>query len=148
MSQASRVRTLERLTRRADYLAAAKGRRHHTPRLSLQAAERPAECDVGETARVGLTVSRKVGNAVERNRVKRRLRAALRQMAEGAGAECPARPRFDYVVVARREALAAPFVHLVDDLREGIAAVHRPRGAQRARRVPPIDRPAHSRESQ
>lgn len=117
----------ERLRRRADYLAAAKGRRHHTPRMTLQAAERAAQPD-GGAPRFGLTVSRKVGNAVVRNRVKRRLRAALRSLA--VSGDAAGSPRFDYVVVARSEALAAPFDSLLDDLRHGIAAVHAPRSAR------------------
>jgi ribonuclease P protein component len=95
--------------------------------MSLQAAERAAQPD-GNAARFGITVTRKVGNAVVRNRVKRRLRAALRSLATPADAAGEA--RFDYVVVARREALAAPFDSLLDDLRHGIAAVHAPRSAR------------------
>src|SRR4051794_16760064 len=81
----------DRLTRRADYVAAAKGRRFHSASLSLQAIERPAAAAKADAkpgserpARFGLTVSRKVGNAVVRNRVKRRLREALRRIEAGA----------------------------------------------------------------
>lgn len=128
----------ERLRRRADYLAAAKGRRHHSPRMSLQAAERTAP-GPSEAPRFGLTVSRKVGNAVKRNRVKRRLRAALRLLAapvQGQDAPALGQPRFDYVVVARSEAIGAPFESLLDDLRHGLAAVHAPRGARSAGKRP------------
>jgi ribonuclease P protein component len=127
--------------------------------MTLQAAERAA-VDAGEQARFGLTVSRKVGNAVERNRVKRRLRAALRALAAASPGKAGAplgKPRFDYVVVARREAMAAPFESLLDDLRHGVAGVHAPRGARpsgnrsgppgSARRPEPADSPDRSPES-
>ena len=60
--------------------------------------------------RVGYTVSKKVGNAVERNRVRRRLRAAVRESLER-------RPGRDYVVIGRRAALTRPWTALVDDLK-------------------------------
>lgn len=63
-----------------------------------------------EAARLGVTVTRKVGTATERNRIKRRLRAALRLCAQSA------QPGVDYVVVARRDLLAAPFASIVTDL--------------------------------
>ena len=62
---------MERLRQRADFIAAAGGRKLATAAFVLQARER----DDGGPARVGFTVSKKVGNAVERNRVRRRLRA-------------------------------------------------------------------------
>lgn len=62
------------LTRRREFLAAAKGRRHHAALFTIQALRRsPLE----GPARFGLTVTGKTGNAVERNRIKRRLRAAI-----------------------------------------------------------------------
>jgi ribonuclease P protein component len=142
----------DRLTRREDYVAAAKGRRFHLAAFSVQAAERrglPEGADAG-CPRFGLTVSRKVGNAVVRNRVKRRLREALRALArpEGGGsgqplsAELPA-PTFDYVIVARTEALSRPFAGLVDDLAAGITGVHQRRGPQPGSPGPGPNRPPH-----
>ena len=74
----------------------------------MQALGRP-QAENG--ARVGFTVSRKVGNAVERNRARRRLRAAAEQVMPAhtlAG--------HDYVIVGRRETLKRPFASLVADL--------------------------------
>jgi ribonuclease P protein component len=142
----------DRLTRRGDYVAAAKGRRFHLAAFSVQAAERrglPEGADPG-CARFGLTVSRKVGNAVVRNRVKRRLREALRALALPAApdaactlpAELPA-PTFDYVIVARTDALARPFAGLVEDLAAGIAGVHQRRGPRPGPSGPVPDRSSH-----
>ena len=111
-----------RLTRRPEFqAAAAEGRRFNTERMSLQGRRR-AEQEVPEGLRVGLTLTRKVGHATERNRIKRRLRVALRQAASGFRSE-PA----DIVVIGRRAALAAPFSLLVEDLGRAIQAVMRPR---------------------
>ncbi len=87
--------------------------------FTLQAAKRPPD-DGLATPRIGFTVTRKVGNAVVRNRIRRRLRAAI-QVAEPleAKADC------DYVLMARREALTRPFADLVDDLRRAFRAVGR-----------------------
>ena len=60
--------------------------------------------------RVGFTVSRQVGNAVERNRVRRRFREMVRLSAAGAG---QLRPGHDYVLIGRRAALAAPFGNMM-----------------------------------
>ena len=71
----------------------------------------------GEAAgiRVGYTVTKKTGNAVERNRIRRRLREVARQAAPGH-----AMPGFDYVVIARREALAQKFEAMIAQLAEGL----------------------------
>ena len=67
---------------------------------------------------VGLTVTKKTGNSPERNRIKRRLRAALRACAPELQAQ------HDYVLVGRREALTLPFSKVVSDLSSAIAKVH------------------------
>lgn len=129
----------DRLTRRAEYVAASKGRRFHTALLTVQAAERAQDAAPDAVSpRFGLTVSRRVGNAVVRNRVKRRLREALKRLA-GEPQGSPGQAHFDYVIVARREALDAQFHDLVTAVTEGIGGVHRPRrkGAGRAPRSSP-----------
>jgi ribonuclease P protein component len=109
--------SLERLKRRSDFRAAAGGLRAASRAFVLQARCRG---DQG-AARVGFTVSRQVGNAVERNRVRRRLREMVRVTAAGAGGLLDApddgrlHPGHDYVLVGRRAALAAPFADMVQE---------------------------------
>jgi ribonuclease P protein component len=104
------------LTWRADFVRASGARRQSTPSLTLQARARGDEAPL----RVGFTCSRKVGNAVARNRAKRRLRAAARAvLAEGG------RPGWDYVLVGRPEATAArAWPDLLADLAGALARVH------------------------
>jgi ribonuclease P protein component len=111
---------MERLVRRADFLAAAAGRRAGAPTFTLQARARADET----SPRVGLTVTKRAGTAVERNRIKRRLRAALRETVPMAG-----RPGFDYVILARRETISRPFALLKDDLSAAFARAHRDKAA-------------------
>lgn len=80
------------------------------PGFVLQAA--PAPADIPRPAiRVGFTVSRKVGNAVQRNRVRRRLREVARRVIPAQ-----ARPDLDYVLVGRQAALERDFAVLCQDL--------------------------------
>ena len=106
-----------RLLKRGDFLAAAKGKRASTGLFTLQCIGTAP--DAGP--RLGLTVSKKAGGAVERNRIRRRLRQAVRQIAPVA-----ARPGHDYVIVARQELLGAKFDQLLADLKSAFARVHQP----------------------
>ena len=104
------------LTRRADYVACSRAARTGASSFSLQGRDRGD----GAPLRVGYTASKKVGNAVARNRAKRRLRAAAREAIHAEG-----RPGWDYVLVGRPEATAAAaWSDLVADLRRALARVH------------------------
>lgn len=109
-----------RLKKRADFLAAAKGRRQHQHSFVLQAREREPAPDTVESARVGFTVTKKVGNSVVRNRIRRRLREAVRLADESLFQPC-----CDYVLAARREVLAAPFDELRGELARALKKIHR-----------------------
>ena len=91
---------MERLRQRADFLAAATGSKAPASGFVLQARRRRDDGAV----RVGFTVSKKVGNAVERNRVRRRLREIVRR-----NAALIAENGHDYVVIGRRAAVEMPF---------------------------------------
>lgn len=106
-----------RLKRRAEFQHVARGQRWQTEAFVLQAAQR-TEAD-GLGARVGFTATRKIGGAVERNRLRRRLKEALRRAEK-----LDARADHDYVVVARRAALSRPFELLRADLNRAFAAIH------------------------
>jgi ribonuclease P protein component len=106
---------MERLKRRTDFRATATGARAPASTFVLQARARGDE----GACRVGFTVSKQVGNAVERNRVRRRLRETVR--LAGAAA---LRAGHDYVLVGRRAALAAPFRDLTRELGAALHRVH------------------------
>ncbi len=106
---------MERLRQRADFLAAATGIKVPASAFVLQTLKRQ---DPGPI-RVGFTVSKKVGNAVERNRVRRRLREAVRLSGGGRF-----QPGHDYVLVGRRPALELPFDRIRQDLEQAVARAH------------------------
>ena len=111
---------IARLKRRAEFQRVSRGRRKSVEAFTLQSARREDGQSASSGARVGFTVTKKVGNAVERNRIRRRLQEALR-----AARPLEAREGHDYVVMARREALARSFAALVADLREAFRAIER-----------------------
>lgn len=116
--QDPRSAVVERLKRRSDFRAAADGVRASGRAFVLQTRQRGGD----DPIRVGFTVSRQVGNAVERNRVRRRLREIVR-LAPAAGTE-PLRPGHDYVLIGRRAALAVPFGEMMQDLDKALVRVH------------------------
>jgi ribonuclease P protein component len=113
---------MDRLRQRAEFLAVAAGAKIPAAGFVLQARRRDDE----GPARVGFTVSKKVGTAVERNRVRRRLREAVRRSAS----RCM-RAGHDYVIVGRRAALTVDFARLMGDLEQSLACVHKSRHAAR-----------------
>jgi len=123
---------LDRLKKRADFLRVAGLRRKWAaPGLILQAAPTPAAGLGAPPAcvRVGFTVSKKVGNAVCRNRARRRLREAVAALFPTRAA-----PGIDYVVIGRRETLDRSYSLLLQDLTTALKRV----GALRADPRPPL----------
>jgi ribonuclease P protein component len=91
----------------------------------IEAKARPA--DTTPTGpRFGFTVTKRLGSAVVRNRIRRRLKEALRTQALAS-----AEAGIDYVVIARAAALRRSFDALADDFQQGLAKVHRKTGATR-----------------
>lgn len=114
--------TLLRLKTRPEYLRVARGRRYAAPGLVLQAKEQTPGTHHGSQVGVGFTATKKTGNAVARNRIKRRLRAAADQVLPGT-----AKPGFDYVLVGRAATFDRPWQSLLDDLGLALQMVHQPR---------------------
>lgn len=106
------------LKKRAEFLAAARARRQPADGFLLQARDRGD----ADGPRVGFTCSKKVGNAVIRNRAKRRLRAVAAQVLPGL-----ARPGWDYVLIGRPDAtVSRDFALLLADLERAMSRVHAP----------------------
>ncbi|MGE0565295.1 MAG: ribonuclease P protein component [Pseudolabrys sp.] len=114
---------MERLRQRADFLAAASGTKVPAAAFVLQARRR----DDAGAARVGFTVSKKVGNAVERNRVRRRLREIVR-LSGGDRIEAG----YDYVLIGRRAALTLPFDRITQEFTGALRRAHAPRRPDKA----------------
>jgi len=110
---------MDRLKQRADFLAAAKGARLPVGPFVLQMRARGDAAP----ARFGFTVSKKVGTAVERNRVRRRLKEIVRRNA----ALLP-QGGHDYVLIGRRAALSLPFERLNADFVGAMTRLNQSRG--------------------
>jgi ribonuclease P protein component len=117
---------LSTLKKRAEFLRVRGGPRWSTPAFVLEARSRPAAAAAAAGARFGFTVSKKVGGAVVRNRVRRRLRALVAALDPGR-----LRQDFDYVLIARPGAEHRSYHDLETDLDQAIDRVHRPRGRER-----------------
>jgi ribonuclease P protein component len=112
---------MERLRHRTDFRAAAAGQRVSVGTFVVQARRRAEDGPV----RIGFTVSRQVGNAVERNRVRRRLREMVR-LSRGGGMH----DGHDYVLIGRRAALAVPFGQMRRELDTALGRIHDPERKQ------------------
>jgi ribonuclease P protein component len=113
---------VQTLKRRADFLRVRGGHRWATPSLVVEAKSR---CDTGEagpgTARLGITITRQIGKAVVRNRIRRRLKAAMSEL------ERATRTDFDYVIIARPPAVDLRFADLKAELAQALSQVHCPK---------------------
>lgn len=109
----------DRLPTRADFLRAQKGIRRSSAGLTLEICVTPAAKARPGCFRVGFTASKKVGNAVARNRAKRRLRALAQAVLPISAYECT-----DYVLIARPVTLTRDFADLTKDLAQTLAAAH------------------------
>ena len=103
---------VQRLKQRADFLrAASKGRKAAVHGLVLQALPQPAQA----FARIGFTVTKKVGNAVIRNRTRRRLKEAARLLLRERVVSA-----VDLVLIGRDTTRGRPFADLIEDLRRAL----------------------------
>src|SRR6185437_1937403 len=112
---AAHIVSMERLRQRADFLAAATGSKVPAAGFVLQARKRSDDGPV----RVGFTVSKKVGNAVERNCVRRRLREIVR-LSDVARM----RIGYDYVLIGRRAELKRPFASMAEEFDGALRRMH------------------------
>ena len=129
--ECAQARPPQRLRKRAQFLFVRDGAKAHRPSLIVEARRR---AETGPSG-AGFTASRKVGGAVKRNRARRRLKEAARQLLPRLGL-----PGVDYVLVARRTTAGADWTALLDDLGNALislraeleaGAAHRPRRAAR-----------------
>lgn len=122
------------LKTRAEFLAVRGGARCATPAFVLETKPRaiPAANAQPPGPRFGFTITKKIGNAVVRNRIRRRLKAALTPLSGQLAAAT-----HDYVVIARQSAFDIPFATLQKDLERALQRVHHAGATRKSR---PADR--------
>jgi len=116
---------LATIKNRRDFLALnGSSAKYVAPGFILVAKERASDHPVKDVARIGYTVTKKMGNAVMRNRIKRRLREAARKSALPL-----MREQFDYVLISRPAALTCDFSALSRDMEIAFSRIHAKKGA-------------------
>lgn len=115
MNDSNKKNRILRLRKRAEFLAVRTGERRRGRLFLMEVKKRDPELSeqlkTGDSPRVGFTVTKKNGNAVVRNRIRRRLKEAVRCHAGDA-----MQPSTDYVIVGRREILNAPFLEIAKEI--------------------------------
>ena len=106
---------MERLKRRTDFVAVAAGSKASAAGFLLQTRARGGD----QAVRVGFTVSKRTGNAVERNRIRRRLREIVRLTGPSV-----LKAGHDYVLIGRRDALTLPFTRMTTEFTRALTRVH------------------------
>jgi ribonuclease P protein component len=115
------IRPIERLKKRADFLACAQAPSVAKGAVVVQARPR----DETPLVRAGFTATKRIGNAVARNRAKRRMREAARLLLPEH-----ARPGFDYVFIARGGVTKRPWDRLLDDVKSALIRLAADRGSR------------------
>ena len=109
---------VKRITKRSDFIQASHAKRLGVKGFLLQARNRN---DDDQTIRVGFTCSKKVGNAVARNRAKRRLREITNLILISS-----AKKGWDYVLIGKKEVTASrDFIKLKNDLTYALQKIHK-----------------------
>ncbi len=111
---------LATIKKRADFQRVRGGVKWSGHGFLMEGKARPAS-EPGIGARFGLTITKKIGGAVQRNRIRRRLKEALRRLPAAL-----ARPDMDYVIVARGPALDMPFASLLVELETALKRIAKP----------------------
>ncbi len=138
--------SLETLKKRENFLYVREGNVWVTPSVVLQARKREkppiSTCqqekslklhDLHSKPRYGFIASKKVGNAVQRNRAKRRLKEAVRRLGLDKGYK-PSRSLYDYVLIARQATLNCEFGNLLRDMQKAFDKVHKTQASKQVSR--------------
>jgi len=113
------------IQKRADFLRANRGKRYVTPGFILLTHHRQ---DDNDKARLGITVTKKIGNAVIRNRMKRRFRALAAKAFEGH-----AIAGVDHIMIGRADGKERDFAEMLSDLERGLKKLAKKHGAEAAK---------------
>ena len=121
---------IDPLRKRAQFIAMRAGKRQHSTSFLLQMLGREKTADSGDSAqdtlRIGYTVTKKTGNAVVRNRIKRRMRELVRAVMPLHG-----QTSHDYVLIGKRAALDTKFETMIAELTSSLKRVHGKKSSSR-----------------